>query len=292
MGALRHRTVRIRNPASASAAAPTTSGYGGATSNRANVVAPVTYPGTRFQWFSTSSFAKPGPLQWGTAARNDVVSPGRNNWNMALFKAFQVKENARFEFRAETFNTFNHTQFSSPNTSGNSAQLRTDDGHLQPAHLPARREVPVLIGSRTLAPSSPAIPSPSDRPARGSLSFCAALTPAAACSGQSAQSYNDMLPPSIRVLESVAPGRQTRGGSSGRRRRSRPRHGLSPRAQVRPRHRTLQSGSAPRSPFAGTAISTWGSLTSNPTVSPRPPRHSKKRCAPTAAVSRRALFSV
>jgi len=28
-----------------------------------------------------------------------------------------VKENARFEFRAETFNTFNHTQWTNPSTS-------------------------------------------------------------------------------------------------------------------------------------------------------------------------------
>jgi hypothetical protein len=45
---------------------------------------------------------------------------------MALFKAFQVKENARFEFRAETFNTFNHTQFTGLQTSvtsGNFGQL-------------------------------------------------------------------------------------------------------------------------------------------------------------------------
>ena len=102
---------------------PDNLGYGGGTSNRANVVAPVTYPGTRFQWFSTSSFAKPGPLQWGTAARNDVVAPGRNNWNVALFKAFQMKEKARFEFRAETFNTFNHTQFGGPSTSVTAANF-------------------------------------------------------------------------------------------------------------------------------------------------------------------------
>ena len=102
---------------------PDNLGYGGGTSNRENVVAPVTYPGTRFQWFSTSSFAKPGPLQWGTAARNDVVAPGRNNWNVALFKAFQVKENARFEFRAETFNTFNHTQLGGPSTSVTAANF-------------------------------------------------------------------------------------------------------------------------------------------------------------------------
>jgi hypothetical protein len=107
-------------------AGPDNLGLGGTTGNRANIVAPITYPKTRLQWFSTSSFATPGPLQWGTAARNDVVSPGRNNWNMALFKAFQVKENVRFEFRAETFNTFNHTQFNSLQTSvtsGNFGQL-------------------------------------------------------------------------------------------------------------------------------------------------------------------------
>ena len=34
-----------------------------------------------------------------------------------MFKAFQFRENARFEFRAETFNTFNHTQFTGLSTS-------------------------------------------------------------------------------------------------------------------------------------------------------------------------------
>jgi uncharacterized membrane protein len=87
-------------------------GLGGATGNRANAIAPVAYPKTVDKWFSTSSFQKPGPLQWGTASRNSVVNPGRNNWNMALFKAFRFTENARFEFRLETFNTFNHTQWS------------------------------------------------------------------------------------------------------------------------------------------------------------------------------------
>ena len=93
---------------------PDNLGYGGGTTNRADITAPVTYPKTRFQWFSTSSFQKPGPLQWGNSARNAVVGPGRNEWNMAMFKAFAFTERARFEFRAETFNTFNHTQFVNP----------------------------------------------------------------------------------------------------------------------------------------------------------------------------------
>jgi len=95
---------------------PDNLGYGGGTSNRADIVAPITYPKTRFQWFSTSSFKQPAPLLWGTSARNAVVGPGRNNWNMALFKAFQFHERAKFEFRAETFNTFNHTQFTNPSS--------------------------------------------------------------------------------------------------------------------------------------------------------------------------------
>jgi hypothetical protein len=35
---------------------------------------------------------------------------------MGLFKRFRIKEDMSFEFRIESFNTFNHTQFSSVNT--------------------------------------------------------------------------------------------------------------------------------------------------------------------------------
>ena len=110
-------------------------GLGGATNNRANQVSAVTYPKTRFEWFSKSSFAKPAALQWGSASRNSVVGPGRNNWNMALFKAFQFTERVRFEFRAETFNTFNHTQWSNPNTSITSSAFGTISGTYSPRNL-------------------------------------------------------------------------------------------------------------------------------------------------------------
>jgi tetratricopeptide (TPR) repeat protein len=61
-------------------------GYGGGTANRANVIAPVTYPKTREQWFSTASFKIPTALQWGNMQRNMLRGPGRNNWNMSIFK--------------------------------------------------------------------------------------------------------------------------------------------------------------------------------------------------------------
>jgi len=111
-------------------------GLGGVTTNRADQIAAVTYPKTRFQWFSTASFAKPAALAWGSEQRNSVVGPGRNNWNMALFKAFQFSERARFELRVESFNTFNHTQWTNPAVSlGNLATIGTISGTYNPRNL-------------------------------------------------------------------------------------------------------------------------------------------------------------
>ena len=114
---------------------PDNLGYGGGTTNRADAVAPVTYPGTRLQWFSKASFQKPGPLQWGSAARNSVVAPGRNNWNMALFKQFAFHERAKLDFRFETFNTFNHTQFNSLSTGVTNADFGQLNGTFNPRTL-------------------------------------------------------------------------------------------------------------------------------------------------------------
>ena len=54
--------------------------------------------------------------------------PGTNNWNTSLFKNFKVKERVNFQFRAEAYNTFNHTQFSSVNTTMtfNAAHVNTN----------------------------------------------------------------------------------------------------------------------------------------------------------------------
>jgi len=96
-------------------------GLGGNTTNRPNTVAAISYPHTVDLWFSKTSFAAPAPLQWGATGRGTIAGPGRDNWNIALFKAFRIPwpgnpEGARFEFRTETFNTFNHTQFNGVGT--------------------------------------------------------------------------------------------------------------------------------------------------------------------------------
>jgi hypothetical protein len=46
-----------------------------------------------------------------TAGRNLLQAPGINNWDISIFKRFQITENHRLEFRAEFFNAFNHPQF-------------------------------------------------------------------------------------------------------------------------------------------------------------------------------------
>ena len=94
-------------------------GLGGGTNSRPNAVGTLTYPQNVDQWFSTSSFAKPASLQFGTAGRNLITGPGRDNWNVALFKAFTIpaREGMQFQLRFESYNTFNHTQFHDVNTS-------------------------------------------------------------------------------------------------------------------------------------------------------------------------------
>ena len=86
------------------------------------------------RWFDPSTVAQPNesqllangePGMFGYMSRNPLTGPGRNNWDLALFKDFSVPwfngEHSSLQFRLETFNTFNHTQWEGVNTgcSGN-----------------------------------------------------------------------------------------------------------------------------------------------------------------------------
>jgi hypothetical protein len=75
------------------------------------------------QWFDTSVFKRPsGRGDLGNNCDNaKFTNPGFNNHDLSLFKKFQLhSEKRQLEFRWETFNTFNHTQFS---TIGTTAQF-------------------------------------------------------------------------------------------------------------------------------------------------------------------------
>jgi len=97
-------------------------GMGGGEGTRPDLVSnPNTGPKTPSEWFNIASFVVPQPLSFGTEGRNVVFGPGRNNWNISLFKVFRIpmgasREAGQLQFRGEFFNTFNHTQFSGLNT--------------------------------------------------------------------------------------------------------------------------------------------------------------------------------
>jgi hypothetical protein len=106
---------------------PTVNFTGGGDPVRALMVGNPNGPKTFDQWFNVAAFAEPiavnpktcttsgcPPMTWlnfGDAPVMPIRGPGVNNWNTSLFKNFSVKERFRFQFRAEAYNTFNHTQF-------------------------------------------------------------------------------------------------------------------------------------------------------------------------------------
>lgn len=67
--------------------------------------------------FRTEVFQMPPVGTLGNAAKTLIRGPGINNWDIALFKNFPVRERARIQFRCEMYNAFNHTQFSGLDTS-------------------------------------------------------------------------------------------------------------------------------------------------------------------------------
>jgi len=101
-------------------------GYGGGFTNRPDVNGRVSYPKKQTQWFDKSAFSAPvAPWDgganngFGNARKDTVVGPGQFNTNLSLFKAVPLSpgEGVKLELRFESFNTFNHTQFSGVDTS-------------------------------------------------------------------------------------------------------------------------------------------------------------------------------
>ncbi len=65
------------------------------------------------RWFNTAAFAQvpAGQYRPGNAPVGDIVGPGYADWDMSLFKNFHIADSLAMQFRAEAFNTFNHTNF-------------------------------------------------------------------------------------------------------------------------------------------------------------------------------------
>ena len=101
------------------------------------------------QIYNPNAFALPRGLTFGDAGRNSINNTHWTNFDMALFKHFKITERMSFEFRAEAFNVFNHTQWrpiagdsgsaaSNLGEANNTFSLNPGDGFLQvtDAHNP------------------------------------------------------------------------------------------------------------------------------------------------------------
>jgi hypothetical protein len=109
--------------------------------NRPDLAGHVVTPHTVKSWFTNSAFAVPAPGSFGNLPRNYLRGPGRDNWNLSLFKAFVFSEerDSKLEFRAEFFNAFNHTEFNNVSTTFSSSNF----GAVTSAHDP--REIQLGI---------------------------------------------------------------------------------------------------------------------------------------------------
>jgi hypothetical protein len=104
---------------------------GGDVGNRPNLTGSISYPkskvlntaGTQvtgIQWINTSVFTAPAAGAWGNLPFDAARGPGRDNWNLSLFKRFVFSESrgSAFELRVDAFNAWNHTQFGGSGQNG------------------------------------------------------------------------------------------------------------------------------------------------------------------------------
>ncbi len=94
---------------------------GNSSTDTPNLVGPVVIqnahnpgPNGPNTYFLPGAFTSESLGFFGTASRRFFSGPGFSNWDMSLMKITHIRESMALEFRAEFFNTFNHTQFNNP----------------------------------------------------------------------------------------------------------------------------------------------------------------------------------
>jgi hypothetical protein len=70
--------------------------------------------GSPNQWYNPAAFTLPAAGTFGDAGRDIISAPGLVNIDASMFKTFRLGERATLQFRAELFNTLNHTNFGWP----------------------------------------------------------------------------------------------------------------------------------------------------------------------------------
>jgi hypothetical protein len=111
-------TVFDSNDVSLQGTAPEITGF---SANRPSLIGnPNNGPRTPQEWMNVNAFQQlqPDPLGrfqvFGNEGRNVVDGPGYADWDFSAFKNIPVSESKQFQFRAELFNLFNHTNLRLP----------------------------------------------------------------------------------------------------------------------------------------------------------------------------------
>ncbi len=73
------------------------------------------------QYFNTASFTTNALAAFGNTGRNVLRGPGTTNVDFGAIKSFHIHESWKAQLRAESFNLFNTTKFSNPNSTVSSA---------------------------------------------------------------------------------------------------------------------------------------------------------------------------
>jgi len=95
---------------------------------RANLTGQPVFPSgthTAEMWFNPAAFSTPAAFTFGNVGRNTVYGPGMQTLDLALARAFNLTERAKFQFRAEFFNALNHVNLGTPDRFVNTPQFGT-----------------------------------------------------------------------------------------------------------------------------------------------------------------------
>lgn len=93
--------------------------FAGATSDRSSIAG----GGAPGFYINPAAFAFPAAGTFGNCAPRAFHGPGLQNIDLSLFKQFPIRESWRVEFRTEFFNSFNHANFTNPNSTYTAAAL-------------------------------------------------------------------------------------------------------------------------------------------------------------------------
>jgi hypothetical protein len=93
-------------------------------------------------YINPAAFTLAPEATFGNTPRTlSLRGPGQKNWDLSVFKNFNITERAKAQFRAEALNGFNSPLFHSPDTnlsSGTFGQIKTQDNFARQLQLAIR----------------------------------------------------------------------------------------------------------------------------------------------------------